>query len=185
MCKPVIYLYPERETKLNVQVDPIGGFTKTIPEYPPGGWDVTAHPDGKIIDNATGITYDYLYWSGISLGQFKNDEGWVVGQHDLGSFFDEKLKRLGMNEKEINDFKEYWLGRLIDKPFYQIFFLPKNIVDALAPLKITSVKEDAVLRIIMAVKGLDQFQEMPEQRLPQIPKRKGFTVVEWGGIIVK
>ena len=182
MCKPVIYLYPESESRLNIQVDPIHGFTKTIPEYPSGGWDVTAHPDGRIIDNIAGKIHDYLYWSGISLGEFDSKEGWVIEKSALGSFFDEKLKKLGMNDKEIYDFKEYWLGRLTDMPYYQISFIPKNIIDDLAPMKISPKTPDFLLRVYILVRGLDKHIEIPEQQLPKTPTRKGFAVVEWGGI---
>lgn len=185
MCKPVIYLYPEKESRINVQVDPVDGFTKTIPEYSKNGWNVTAYPDGKIIDDVTGKTYDYLYWSGISFGQFRVDKGWVIKQDSLDSFFDEKLKILGMNEKEINDFKEYWVNRLTDSPYYRVSFLPRNIIDELAPLKISPEAPDFTLRVIMLVRGLDEYVEMPEQDLPPAPTRNGFAVVEWGGIYEK
>src|SRR3989344_6109075 len=182
MCKPVIYLYPESESRLNVQVDPIHGFTKTIPEYLPGGWDVTAYSDGRIVNDSTGKNYDYLYWSGISLGEFESKEGWVIEKNALGSFFDEKLKKLGMNDKEIYDFKEYWLGRLTDMPYYKISFIPKNIIDDLAPMKISPKTPDFLLRVYILVRGLDKHIEITEQQLPKTPMRKGFAVVEWGGI---
>ena len=106
----------------------------------------------------------------------------MIEKNALGSFFDEKLKKLGMNDKEIYDFKEYWLGRLTDMPYYQISFIPKNIIDDLAPMKISPKTPNFLLRVYMLVRGLDKHIEIPEQQLPKTPTRKGFAVVEWGGI---
>ncbi len=44
MAKPVIYLYPEKETELKVRVRPNGGFLETVPEYN-DGWEVLATPE--------------------------------------------------------------------------------------------------------------------------------------------
>ena len=47
--KPVIYLYPETETEITVQLDYSGKLTCTYPTYD-NGWTVTAAPDGKLTD---------------------------------------------------------------------------------------------------------------------------------------
>ena len=60
--KPVIYLYPEVAMDVNVQVAPNGGFTVTDPEYPEGGWNVTAQPDSTL--TTAGAVYPYLFWEG-------------------------------------------------------------------------------------------------------------------------
>ena len=59
-AKPVIYLYPEEETQVTVQLDYAGELTCTYPAYQ-DGWTVTASPDGTLTDNQ-GQTYNYLYW---------------------------------------------------------------------------------------------------------------------------
>ena len=51
-AKPVIYLYPEEETTVSVQLDYTGQLTTTYPAYG-DGWTVTAHPDGTLTDPAT------------------------------------------------------------------------------------------------------------------------------------
>ena len=62
--KPVIYLYPETETEVNVQLGFDGELTCTYPAYR-DGWTVTAQPDGTLTDEG-GQTYNYLYWEGVS-----------------------------------------------------------------------------------------------------------------------
>jgi hypothetical protein len=49
--KPVIYLYPERDTKVSVQLQPAGAFTYTYPDYGKG-WNGVAHPDGRSMKKA-------------------------------------------------------------------------------------------------------------------------------------
>ena len=46
--KPVIYLYPEQETEVSVELDLNGKLTCTYPEYK-DGWKVTAAPDGMLM----------------------------------------------------------------------------------------------------------------------------------------
>jgi hypothetical protein len=184
MCKPAIYLYPTEKTILSVKVHPDGGFTYTDPEYGTG-WTVEAGPEGIITDMATGKTYDYLFWEGKTNNYPVKNEGWVIAQENLKSFFSEKLAELGMNQREITDFTKYWVRSLSDKPYYQISFLTKDEFDTLAPLEISPVKPDSVIRIMMTATGLNSSKEIKSPVLPPTPERVGFTVVEWGGVVLK
>lgn len=183
MCKPAIYLYPQKEIDLSVKVAPNGGFTKTIPSYN-NGWQVTAYPGSKIIESISKQVYPYLYWSGITIGYPVPEEGWVVKKEELSAFFDAKLGAMGLNSVEIKDFKEYWIQELNGKPYYQISFLFNDAVDRLAPLSF-SVKPDKVFRVILVAKGMDESENIMEQKLPVLSDRNGFTVVEWGGMLLK
>lgn len=185
-CKPAIYLYPEENTVLNVQVTPNIKFTKTIPEYPVGGWNVKASPSGDILDLKTGGKFDYLYWSGLVIDYPVNkDIGWVVEKNSIEVFFDEKLPVLGLNEKEIFDFKEYWVEKLSEKPYYQINFVSRYEIDKLSPLEISPIQPKNIIRVLMTVKGLDEFKSVKEQILPPTPIRNGFVVAEWGGVLLR
>jgi hypothetical protein len=185
-CKPVIYLYPKSDAKLNVQVTPNGGFTKTIPEYPVGGWNVLATPQGKITDLLTNKSYPYLYWSGIGVNYpVDYNLGWLVPSKDISRFLDEKLALLGMNIKEISDFKEYWVPKLSVNKYYQIYFLGKSQIDQMDPLKIYPINPDTIIRVMLTARGLDQAVELTPQILPETPNRSGFAVVEWGGVLLK
>lgn len=53
----------------------------------------------------------------------------------------------------------------------------------MAQLEITP-KLDSVLRIMMVLKPLNEYVNVDEQELLPF-ERKGFTVVEWGGTMVK
>ena len=60
MAKPVIYLYPENEEKIKVEVNPRGGITVSEPEYSQG-WEVIARPCGQLTEVKTGNAYRYLF----------------------------------------------------------------------------------------------------------------------------
>ena len=51
------------------------------------------------------------------------------------------------------------------------------------PLKV-SPKPDTVIRVFMDFKPLDKKIEIKEQKLTK-QTRKGFTIVEWGGSLIK
>jgi len=184
MCKPVIYLYPTEKTALNVKIMPNGGIYHSEPQYG-NGWQIEAYPDGSVIDLKTGQKYDNLFWEGYGLSYPEISEGWVVKKVDLGNFLDTKLSYLGLNIKEISDFKDYWLAKLSSQPYYAISFLTKAQFDSLAPLEISPLWPSTLIRVMMTAQGLDKPISLPEQKLIQAPPRNGFTVVEWGGALLK
>lgn len=179
MCKPVVYLYPEAEMSVNVRVVPNGGMSLAEPAYPESGWEVAARPDGTLREQATGKEYGYLIWEGKGLHYRAPQEGFIVEQEGVNSFFDSKLAYMGLNEKERRDFKAYWLPRFTVYPYYFITFVPQEELDEIAPLTVTP-QPDTVIRIFMDYRGLTVPQSMREPVLEQ-GQRKGFTVVEWGG----
>ena len=75
--KPVIYLYPEQEEDVSVELDYAGDLTCTYPEYN-GKWNVTAQPDGTLTD-ADGQTYNYLYWEGENDTAYDFSKGLMFG----------------------------------------------------------------------------------------------------------
>nr|MCU0680434.1 hypothetical protein [Planctomycetota bacterium] len=180
--KPVIYLYPEKETRVNVEVKPSGGFSITEPAYN-NGWKVLAKPNGEIYNYGDKKNYPYLFWEGKGLNYQMPSEGFVVKREEVKNFLIEKLIQLGLIEKEYNEFIDFWLPRMQEKPYYFITFVPQEQFNYLAPLKINP-KPDTVIRVFMDYKGLNKEIKAPEQKIIT-PKRKGFTVVEWGGALRK
>ena len=175
--KPVIYLYPTQKTDVNVQVDLNGKFTCTYPDYG-SGWNVTAYPDGKLINKADQKEYSYLYWEGTSNAKYDISKGFVVKGSDTAAFLQKKLAYLGLTPKEYNEFIVYWLPKMQDNAYNLITFQGSAYTDY-AKLNITP-KPDSVLRVFMAYKPLSKPITVPEQPLTTF-ERKGFTVVEWGG----
>ncbi len=182
-CKPVIYLYPEEDTEVHVEVTPNVGFTKTIPEYD-NGWDVIAHPDGTVTDTKTSKKYDYLYWTGWVQSYPLIEEGWVVKQEDLLALFNHYLPLYGLRGREISDFTDYWKEDLSEAPYYAISFVDQAEIDKLSPLSIDK-KVDVVTRVLMTALPLQHPIELTAPRIPPVPPRHGFTVIEWGGTVLR
>lgn len=172
--KPAVYLYPEKEMNVSVKVEVNGKLTYTEPEYNTG-WQVNVTPDG-LINNK----FDYLYYE-ADLNKIElPDEGWVVKFDNLENWFDEYLPELGLNKKETNQFKEYWLKDLKKANYYEIKllgneFLKKNMNLVISPAPQT------VLRLNFYFKPLTKIMNIKSPVINKI-ERNGFTVIEWGGI---
>ena len=181
-AKPVIYLYPEQETKVNVQLTFNGTLTSTYPTLPPEGWTVTAQPDGTLTDEE-GRSYRYLFWEGVADVDWKQDSGFLVKAEDAREFLEQSLTQLGLNELEQNDFITYWLPKLEKNGESFVTFAAEQYTDN-AVLTVTP-QPDSVLRVQMLISKVDDsnrvaFQKLPEQELPRF-EREGFVLVEWGG----
>lgn len=179
--KPMIYLYPEAETNVEVKLGYPELLTTTYPKYK-DSWKVVAKPDGKLID-MDGREYYGLYWEGKTAKNKKFNDGFVVKGKDSISFLEEKLFILGLNEREANEFIIYWLPKLEKNKYNLIRFEETTTIDKEMPLEVTP-KPDTVIRILMKYKPLNKKITIKEQQL-ETPTRAGFTIVEWGGTIVK
>ena len=178
--KPVIYLYPETETRVTVKLDLSGELTCAYPAYD-GGWVVTAAPDGTLTDEH-GQTYNYLYWEGEGTEAYDFSKGFCVAGSDTAAFLEDALDRLGLTRREANEFLVYWLPRMQDNSYNLIAFQQEAYTQS-AKLTV-SPRPDSVLRVFMAWKPLARPVDVPAQILPGF-ERRGFTLVEWGGAEVR
>lgn len=173
--KPAIYLYPSEDSFINVKLDINGKIIRDIPNYE-DGWDVFITKEGVIDDK-----YDYLFYE-AQLEKIKlPNSGWVVKYNNLGNWFDNKLILLGLNEKEKNQFKEYWLKELPKYDYYEIKLLDDSFLKENMNL-IISPQPDTVIRLNFYFKPLEKPVNIQEPTIIS-PERRGFTVVEWGGIL--
>lgn len=178
--KPVIYLYPETETDVTVNLTLNGELTCTYPAYN-NGWTVTASPDG-ILTDANGETYNYLYWEGETYTQYDMTKGFCVKGEDTAAFLEDALAKLGLNRREANEFIVFWLPLMQENP-YNIISFQTDVYTESAKLTVTPTP-DTVIRVFMAYKSADNYVEIETQELTA-PAREGFTVIEWGGTEVK
>jgi hypothetical protein len=175
--KPVIYLYPETATEVDVKLDYAGKLTCTYPKYQ-NGWNVIAEPDGTLKDVKTGKEYSYLFWEGESKVKYDLSKGYVVKGEDTAEFLQEKLAQIGLLPKEYNEFIVYWLPEMEDNPYNLITF--QNEVYTNSAVLTVNPKPDSVLRVFMAYKELERPIKIESPEITPF-ERKGFTVVEWGG----
>jgi len=178
--KPVIYLYPEVETEVSVSLDLNGDLLKSEPLYH-DGWTVTASPDGTLTD-AAGISYDYLFWEAKLNADYDMSEGFCVKGEDTGALLKDALARLGLTDKEADDFIAFWLPIMRKNPYNIISFQSEAYTDA-AGLTIRP-QPNTVIRVFMTYYASDTAITIPAQNLTA-PPRSGFTVVEWGGSLVR
>ncbi len=184
-CKPAVYLYPPEKKLVNVKVFPKGILSYTDPPYDlDKGWTVTAYPDGSLIDlSSEKIKNNYLYYESKLEDKFINKpkEGWVVRYEELDNLYETVLPKLGLNEKEKTDFINYWSNKLPNSPYYFVGLVEKNQRDYLEPLVVTP-NPDTSIRFSLFFEAIDQpiTVEQPEIITPQ---RKGFTLVDWGGMV--
>lgn len=175
--KPAVYLYPEEDSQIFVKANINGKMIADIPEYN-GGWNVFVTKEG-LIENQ----FDYLFYEADLRKIEIPKEGWIVKYEDLDSWFEINLEKLGLNEKEKFQFKEYWLNELEKSNYYEIKllsedFLNKNMDLIVVPTPDTEIRLNFLFRPI---------KEIYEIENPEIvtPIREGFTLVEWGGIVLK
>lgn len=182
--KPIIYLYPTEETELTVKLGKKENLLYTYPKYE-GSWNIIAKPNGDLTDCKTGRNLYALYWEGINQKKYndKMEEGFCVKGIDTIKFMEEKLKVLGLSEREANEFIIYWLPQIENNKYNYIRFQTKEEIDENMPLEI-SKRPDSIIRVMMEFKPLEEYMEIKEQNLIT-PERKGFVLVEWGGTKIK
>jgi len=181
MAEPIIYLYPTVAQRVHVEAKPLHSVNASIPPYR-AGWDVLARPSGELTGVTDRKTYSYLFWEGLSSISPMREEGFVIPQEKVAGFLERMLPRLGLTERESKDFRDAWLPRFHNAPYYFITFLPRETIDRLAPLVVTP-KPDVVIRVLMDFRPLRASEPVQAPDLPTPPERRGFTVVEWGGIL--
>jgi hypothetical protein len=79
---------------------------------------------------------------------------------------------------EYNEMIMYWLPYMENHAYNLIHFAGEEYT-RVTPMEI-SPTPDALLRVFMVFKELDEPVSIPAQPLPPF-ERRGFTVVEWGG----
>ena len=152
-------------------------FTTIYPKFnEENTWNVYAKPNGDIIINNK--TYPYLFWETKSSNYQNMNKGFIVKSEDAENFLEEKLKILGLNDKESTDFITYWLPLLLRNKLSLCSFQTQEFFNNFE-LNVTP-KPDSVIRVFLSIKKLDHFINIEEQKLEPF-ERKGFTVVEWGG----
>lgn len=201
-CKPAIYLYPTYPTNINVKVNTKGELTYTDPKYPSdnSGWNVLAYPDGRLkyygknVDSlgenkGDDYLYPYLYYESKVPDGLINlpTKGLVVPYETLQQSYSVLLPKLGLNREQVKDFSDYWQKTLPYSPYYFLGIMAQKDIDFIEPLDINPSPVTNI-RVRIYFKALDKKPNNSlelAQILPTIntPKYKGFTLVEWGGMV--
>jgi hypothetical protein len=203
--KPVIYLYPEKTTNISIIFKNAVSFMVDIPKYI-HGWHVLAHPDGRLEDLQKEETpcrlidtsrrgseyakeacknnsYPYLYWEGNTVGDYPVlKEGWIVKREDLEMVMDKKLTELSLTPQERKEMLSYWVDEMkkTGAPYYRISFVQTPDMNTFIPMEVTP-RPDTTIRVFLDWEPMYSEIQIEPQKL-RGTTRKGFTLVEWGGL---
>lgn len=207
--KPAIYLYSDNLPKMvNVRLDYFVLTKNTVPQKYLNSWKVIAHKDGHLTDlqpektNCDSLpatfgfeyaqtackanNYPYIYWDGDKFIKEvpKKLLGWSVKKENIREFLSQKADEMAMNTSEKTEFVRYWSEIISNYPAtdFRIYFLQNEEVDDWIKLSI-SPKPDSWNRIEVVFTPVQPNTQSTPYPLKKI-KRQGFTMVEWGGIIV-
>jgi hypothetical protein len=174
--KPNIYLYSEKDITARVRLAPEYAITVSEPVYQPGiGWQAEIR-NGSL--NGKG---DFLFYEALVPDSgWQKEEGYVIRaacrEQDMASM----LGEYGFNEKETEEFIDYWGIHLFGDMDYVLYPQETDAVNQAMPLSIIP-EPDHVSRIWFYAEPLVSDPEpvtCPEQIV-----REGFSVVEWGVMI--
>ena len=197
-CKPAVYLYPKIPTVVSVKLNLEGNISTSIPKYSNDGWLVTAYPDGTIKPLftqeliSTKQTYPYLFYDANMHNVKLPKTGWIIEKNKLNMFFSEILTKIGLNNKEQQDFLSYWLPKLSGGNKWYIGLLSPEELNRIESLEINP-HPDNLIRVRFYFEKLDDKHVLDDSstilnindlsNLSNNFNRDKFTVVDWGGII--
>jgi hypothetical protein len=180
VMKPNIYLYPTEKSRISVNLSfPLRGkITTSIPFYG-NGWIVDVDTSG-IINNK----YEYLFYESLQPNVWQLNTGWIINKSELKTFFTEDLLKRGFYGREVKDFLDYWIPRLTDFNYYEIYPQESNIIETAIKLEIFK-NPDNVLRLFYLIKGVNSNSNNKINIPSEVPQfnRSGFYVTEWGVIL--
>ena len=147
--KPILYFYPEEETEINVKLGYPQNITCSYPKYlEMSGWNVLAKPNGDLIDLDTGKNLYALYYESENEEKLEIEkEGFIVKSEDVAHFLEEKLRILGLTDREAEEFIVYWLPKLEVNAYNYIRFASSEEINQNMPLEF-SVEPDTIIRVM-------------------------------------
>lgn len=190
--KPVIYLYPEESTNVDVYLtcdDMTTMWPKAdmVDEYE-YHWNVDANSDGTLYQD--NYEYSYIFWEGKSDFNPTFERGFCVPGEETGEFLRVVLNEMGLTPAEYNEFIVYWLPQMENNKYNLISFAGIDTTDEYNqtyPLYVVDEngnEPDCMMRVFMNWKAVDEPVEIEPQTFTTL-RRHGFTVIEWGGSEVK
>ncbi|WP_257461692.1 SH3 domain-containing protein [Archangium lipolyticum] len=188
MEEPIVYFYPERPMHVRYTLAPEVRVARAEPLARDNAWTFLATPQGLLeeVDAAPGRarrTFKRLFWEGTSVRFPPPAEGVCLPGSRTSEYFREVLPRLGLQPHETEDFLEAWVPRMEGAAFNVIGFHPREVVDRLAPVRV-SPAPTWMIRILMDATPVEECPELQAPVLPEaMPAREGFSVVEWGGVL--
>lgn len=176
--KPNIYIYPTEKIDLSVNITfPNGGkVTESIPDYNTG-WDVAVEPNGVINGE-----YEYLFYECDVPDLFQKEHGWIIEQSSLKTFFENNLETHNFSNSEIKDFIDYWIPRLVDSEYYEIYPQYNSDIEKMVILNFSHEPKN-IFRLFYYIQGRNNSENSISAPIIDIGKRENYYVMEWGVIV--
>jgi len=186
--KPVIYVYSEESTNVQMGIDQVGEMTFTYPTLD-STWNFIAGKEGSL-KMTDGRSYPYLFWEAERelKGFIRNQyviPGEIVERARVIEFLETSLASLGLNDREKTDFITYWGPRMeANESSFVQFIVDDDVTPVIGALNITP-KPNSIRRVFIQFIDAEKFNlfsiyALQKQSFPSF-ERKGLTVVEWGG----
>lgn len=178
--KPNIYIYSNENIEVHVKLEPYEYITESIPQYDEDeGWKA------YIFSGSINGVNDYLFYEAKIPDQgLQRKEGFVIHHETLEEDMEMVLLMYGFNEKEKDDFLEYWTDKLADGKDYVFYPQYNDTLEKIMPITITPAP-DNIFRIWFLIEELEEVKEFEIIHEVEKIKRLDYTVVEWGGICSK
>ena len=177
--KPVIYAYGYDSIDVTLNFDENTKLTCAYPVYD-GHWHFNMKSDKFIgVDRA----YDYLYYEAVSTDDFDLSQGFCVKREDTITFLEDALRKMGLNDRESNDFITFWLPDMMQHEYNLISFQNQEYAKFVGLT--VNPKPDTSIRVYMVWKGLEEPVAVEPQTIECNAFRQGKTIVEWGGTELK
>jgi hypothetical protein len=195
VAKPVIYLYPEKPTLVEVRVKTAGEIFVSDPQIETfggsapnetNGWNnVLAYPNGKLVYE--GKEYRELFYESNVEDIKRPEKGLMLNSENIRVELDKVISKLGLINEEKVEFMDFWIPRLENLKSKYVFF---GIIDQDEKDRIDNVyinpKPDTFIEFIAYFAPLEKPYDGKKLELPSAPPaRTGFTAVEWGGTVGK
>ena len=176
----MIYLYSKDKKEVKISINKPDIVIQSYPEYI-DGWTVdTLDKCYNILDIESSKKLSALYYDALLLEIPRKfiTHGYNVEREDILEFLDSKLKTLGLNHYERNQFIVNWVKVLMENDYTHIYFETDQEVISRITTGIEVVpKPDKLYQIRLLFESCDKDDTYEEQQLDSID-RKGFTVID-------
>lgn len=180
--EPLIYIYTDKPQSVTVSLEPEVRIKSSDPLHKNNSWTVLTNTKGTLWHEETKKNYSSLFWEGRKEHfPLPPKTGQLIKAEDLSAFFDKYLKGFGLNQKEIQDFKKFWVPELEKHKQVLIDFMLNSEVDEFVTIKSTpSMPQIRVYVNYWPVESKDFKYEKKEFK--SIVRPTGNVLIEWGGV---
>ena len=129
--------------------------------------------------------YDYIFWEG-PCNKEEQFNGEVIGikANQFEEELDLLLEKLGLNERERNDFIVYWITKLSGRKGHKVTICDEKYDNEIAKLELSGFEKQ--LRVMLKFEEIDTNEVNQLKGVNEVEKRErptGKYVVEWGAIL--